>query len=313
MADSLKKWASELDDFADLLNAAASAKRIPAAILEKDYYLTRALRALAEDHSGKFLLKGGTSLSKGWQMLQRFSEDIDLLVKSDGIEGKTAKHTRLKSCAEAIEKTGGFRSSKVINSEKGVHRAVEFSYISVAMDLLGLGKTVLLEAGYRGNTSGSVKRNVQSMIAEFASSREQANLAADLTAFEIEVQSLPRTFVEKLFAAHAAYTKNHAAGGKARHYYDLYELCRCEEINAFVGSDGYRNCVAEVRAFSRETFPDQELPDSDSFAASPAFNPDSSGLTELDKNYKADADLYFGVQPPISDVLRTLGEIRAKL
>lgn len=305
--------ASELHDFADLLRATAQGRTLPAAIIEKDYYLTRALRTLAENHSGEFVLKGGTSLSKGWQLLHRFSEDIDLLLRGDRIATKGAKHNRLKSCAKTIDRDGGFKSAKVVNSETGVHRAVEFAYIGVANDLPGLGQTVLLEAGYRGNASGSVKRNVHSMLTDFAVSRGCADLAADLTPFEIEVQSLSRTFVEKLFAAHAAYMKDFAANGKARHYYDLHELCQCEAVKSFLNTESYRTCVAEVRTFCKETFPTQNVPESDSFAESPAFKPDSSGLEALESNYKADAGLFFAVQPPIKDVLETIGQLLPKL
>lgn len=153
MANSLKKYASELPDFADLLKSAAQWKKIPAAIVEKDYYLTGALRALTETHSGQFVLKGGTRLSKGWQLLQRFSEDIDLLLKEETNFGKTAKHTRLKKCAATIEQTNSFTATEVINSETGIHRTTSHTYSSVATDLPGLSKTIILEAGYRGNTA----------------------------------------------------------------------------------------------------------------------------------------------------------------
>ena len=48
-----------------------------AAIIEKDYYVTEALRIISETATGKIIFKGGTSLSKGWNLIQRFSEDIE--------------------------------------------------------------------------------------------------------------------------------------------------------------------------------------------------------------------------------------------
>lgn len=309
----MKKYATELSDFPDLLQSAAQSKKIPAAIVEKDYFLTRALRALAESHGGQFVLKGGTSLCKGWQLLQRFSEDIDLLLRDEANSGKTARHTRLKKCAATVEHAEGFNSAEVVNSETGVHRTTRLTYSSVATDLPGLSKTVILEAGYRGNTAGAEVRQIQSMIAEYAAAHGYTQLAADLSMFGIEVQGLRRTFVEKLFAAHAAYTENFRTAGKARHYYDIYEMCRREEVKEFVGTDAYHGCVAEVRKFSQETFPEQALPESNSFAASPAFQPSSESLKALEKNYKADADLFFTEQPPITDVLKKIGELLPKL
>jgi len=48
------------------------------AIIEKDYYVTESLRIIARAAGDKIIFKGGTSLSKGWNLIQRFSEDIDL-------------------------------------------------------------------------------------------------------------------------------------------------------------------------------------------------------------------------------------------
>jgi hypothetical protein len=50
------------------------------AIIEKDYYVTEALRIIADTVSDKIIFKGGTSLSKGWNLIQRFSEDIDIFL-----------------------------------------------------------------------------------------------------------------------------------------------------------------------------------------------------------------------------------------
>jgi len=50
------------------------------AIIEKDYYVTEALRIIASAAGDKVIFKGGTSLSKGWNLIRRFSEDIDLFL-----------------------------------------------------------------------------------------------------------------------------------------------------------------------------------------------------------------------------------------
>jgi predicted nucleotidyltransferase component of viral defense system len=58
-------------------------RRLRAAIIEKDYYVTEALRIIAARHGDRVLLKGGTSLSKGWHLIRRFSEDVDVFVNPD--------------------------------------------------------------------------------------------------------------------------------------------------------------------------------------------------------------------------------------
>ena len=55
------------------------------AIIEKDYYVTEALRIIERHADGKVIFKGGTSLSKGWGLIERFSEDIDIFLDPDRI------------------------------------------------------------------------------------------------------------------------------------------------------------------------------------------------------------------------------------
>jgi predicted nucleotidyltransferase component of viral defense system len=51
------------------------------AAVEKDYSAMRALRTLQQNLAGQFIFNGGTSLSKGWNLIDRFSEDLDLLFR----------------------------------------------------------------------------------------------------------------------------------------------------------------------------------------------------------------------------------------
>lgn len=107
MANPVTEYASDLPDFKDLLRAVADEKRQRAAIVEKDYYLCRALNALSASQKGRFILKGGTSLSKGWNLLDRFSEDLDILVRSEEGWGGSKRDTRLKTLRDTIAETKG--------------------------------------------------------------------------------------------------------------------------------------------------------------------------------------------------------------
>src|ERR1035438_5851697 len=62
-----------------------------AAIIEKDYYVTEALRIISLNAGDKVIFKGGTSLSKGWNLIQRFSEDIDLFLDPTGFDPPLGK------------------------------------------------------------------------------------------------------------------------------------------------------------------------------------------------------------------------------
>jgi len=125
VANSLTEYASDLSDFKDLLRAAADWKKQRTAIVEKDYYLARALYALCTRHAGEFILKGGTSLSKGWNLLERFSEDLDILVRSETGWGAARRERRLKTLRDAISNSKGFTldaEDKRTRAETGVSR-----------------------------------------------------------------------------------------------------------------------------------------------------------------------------------------------
>src|SRR6266508_3071655 len=93
-------------DFEDTIDAAGDRLRINSAIVEKDYWVSQVLRALAQEFPEDFVFKGGTSLSKGYCIIQRFSEDIDILILPRGrVSGARDKLMKLMG-AKAGEAVG---------------------------------------------------------------------------------------------------------------------------------------------------------------------------------------------------------------
>ena len=75
------------------------------AIIEKDYYVTEALRIIEQEAGGKIIFKGGTSLSKGWGLIERSSEDVDIFLDPTAFDpelGKKAIDRELKKLRDAI-------------------------------------------------------------------------------------------------------------------------------------------------------------------------------------------------------------------
>lgn len=311
-------FASRLPDFPDLLRATAEWKGVPASLVEKDYFLTRALHVLQERCGGRFLLKGGTSLSKGWGLLDRFSEDVDLLFRpqrEDGSPmGKSALDRMFKRVEEIVAQTEEFtREAQTFTSETGVHRTVTFSYPRRTGDLSGLGNTVILEMGVRGGFQPSATRAIESFVATFAQTKGIAGEAADLHPVEMEMLDVRRTFVEKLHAACAVF-EAHRAARHARHYYDLYCLCALPEIQEFAGSPEYVKLRSEVRTLSQKHFPAATLPPEEGFRRCAAFAPSPEDLRTLEKNYAAEHGLFLRLPPPtMREILDRIGLLLTKL
>ena len=80
-------------------------RKLRPAILEKDYYVTEALRTIATASGDKIIFKGGTSLAKGWNLIERFSENIDIFLDPRAFQpalGKNAIDRGLKKLRDAV-------------------------------------------------------------------------------------------------------------------------------------------------------------------------------------------------------------------
>lgn len=83
----------------EILNQATELTGLPSVAIEKDWWVTLALNAsFSLQYSKNIVFKGGTSLSKGWNLIERFSEDIDLAIdrKFFGFDGDISK-TQIKN------------------------------------------------------------------------------------------------------------------------------------------------------------------------------------------------------------------------
>ncbi len=158
------------DDFAVLVERVANQLLYPLAFVERDYWITEILRSLAApiaSHTASVIFKGGTSLSKGWRLLQRMSEDIDIIVTFGPGVSNSARDRILKSLVERVEQDVGLQSTAK-TSEKSVHRSRYFAYPQQHGHVALTGQRVLLELGTRGGPEPHQRLWVRSLLAEIA-------------------------------------------------------------------------------------------------------------------------------------------------
>lgn len=106
------------------------------------------LRALVAEFPDDFIFKGGTSLSKGYGIVERFSEDIDVLVLPGGRgRGSVDKLTQAMGAAAARGVSGEAVSTE---AETGRHRAYSVSYPAARRPTELIATSVLFEASVRG-------------------------------------------------------------------------------------------------------------------------------------------------------------------
>ena len=118
------------DLFVSLLQAASEYLKIPLLLIEKDYYISLILRKLSESaYREQIVFKGGTSLSKGYHLIHRFSEDIDFAVINIDMTGNQVKMLLSKLMKEI---TVGFAEDTAFAdmSKGSMFRKQAFDYIS---------------------------------------------------------------------------------------------------------------------------------------------------------------------------------------
>lgn len=274
-------------------SAVARIAGIPQQHVEKDFWITEALRGVANasrESRCSVIFKGGTSLSKGYRLIERFSEDVDLLAILPNGSAKARNSVLKKIVAGAESATGIDGDVDLASVTRGEKRAVRLSY-PTALDSAGLRSSVLIEIGTRGGALPFVRRPVQSLIAEYA---ERAGLDADFE--EIEPVSLlvlepVRTLVEKLMILHHAATEGDAKRRRdtARHYYDVDVLLRSKAVLNQLELQNADILAREVARHSTAAGLPSAVRPAGGFARSPAWAP---GQDEVEQSY--------------SDVLRLL-------
>lgn len=309
---------SELFD--DLVAETAQAKGLPEVYVEKDYWVTNALRNLARSqYADHVVFKGGTSLSKAYGLIDRFSEDIDLVVFSE-----TRSSNALKRLLKQVERVAGYglvlleddpRNSKNSSIRKQVFqypRAVDGSIFGQASPEL------LIEVNQYTHPEPVEKRALQTFIAEMLVKNDRADIVTDngLEPFEINVLSAKRTLVEKMLGVikdshHDEPVRRLSV--RIRHLYDICLILRHDEYQEFIVGPDFlpmcKICVSdEKKGFFGKYFPTTPLP------KAPIFTQFEEWIPDLEKTYAGDfAQLVYRDLPPMTEIQAAINRLHTAL
>jgi hypothetical protein len=298
-------------------------RRLRPALIEKDYYVTEALRIVANMARDKVIFKGGTSLSKGWNLIQRFSEDIDIFLDPRAFEpvlGKRAIDRELKKLRDAIAEhpalTFRQEDSRTIG---GFGRSDRFSYPQRFGAPGEIAGHVLVEAGTASGREPVVVVELRSYLSAFLNERGLSLGAEDEGSFSMRLLHFRRTFVEKLFAIHSKVEllkrDGRPIGSYARHYYDLFQLAGQPEVTAMLASDEYAAIKADYEVISLTHFPQSYFrPEGMSFGRSDALFPPPDLTSMLSAEYEAQCrQLCLGPYPSWAEVQARFQQLRSVL
>ncbi len=312
------KFLHQLPIFTELVDQLAQSLNVNSYLIEKDYWLMHCLWGL-QQQGWKFELKGGTSLSKGHAIIERFSEDIDIrfeppvdhAVKTGKNHDKPAHVAARKDYFDLL--AGNIQIPGLI----GVTRATDFddtsyrnggivlNYPSVTQPLPGVKDGILLEVGF-DLTAPNAPRTISSWAMDAAL---KAGLAViDNRAVDVPCYALGYTLVEKLQTVSTKYRKQQETGNFAknflRHYYDIYCLLEQAEAQAFIGSTAYQ-------AHKQLRFPKA---DNQHIASNEAFLLSDPVVRALyERKYRETAALYYAGQVPFATIFDRIAQYRDRL
>lgn len=303
--------------FEDLLQIVASKRSLSVGLVEKDYWVTHTLWALHQ-LGLEVWFKGGTSLSKGFGLIERFSEDLDLKVEpgsKSGLprvenwkSGGKAATAQRREYFEALRSSMGVAGATVRLDpafEDPTHRSAQFrvEYPSRHVGTLhaAMKPFVLLEIG-SARVTPFVLRDMTSFVHDEVAAQGLAAEFLDNRPKAVRCVHPIVTLLEKLDALQR---KVHRADVEpalfVRHFEDAARIAQREGLLPPI--EGFR----DVRALADQMLEQHQLaklPDSDD----PAFQPDKGArFAEIERAHEATAPMFWG---PRLGVERACSEIR---
>lgn len=226
--------------FSDTIRAASQFLDIKLEFVEKDYWITLVLSSLAQSkYVDETVFKGGTSLSKGYALIDRFSEDVDIAVLNTVDKSGNV----IKNLIRAVEKQITSELEEIIvdgvTSKGSRFRKSVYGYDPIEKG--NESNKLIIEINSFANPFPNKVHEIKSMVAIFLQDSGNKHYIDkyNLQPFQINVLQKEQTLLEKLVSLiRVSYEENAVLGisEKIRHFYDIYYLMEQKECRALVDS-----------------------------------------------------------------------------
>ncbi|MBC8323988.1 MAG: nucleotidyl transferase AbiEii/AbiGii toxin family protein [Candidatus Marinimicrobia bacterium] len=244
--------------FGEMVSVVAQDKKINPVFIEKDYWISYVLNQLSKsEYAVHAVFKGGTSLSKGYQLIDRFSEDIDIAI----IESAAKSGNPMRKLIRHIEKimTVGLTEVTVdgITAKKGKNRKTVHEYES------GVQKNkkdkLIVEINAFANPFPYELKNISSFIHDFIVTTDRTSMIDEfeLNPFKINVLSKNQTLLEKLVSLiRHSQVDNYipSIASKIRHFYDIYFLLNDKDCKSFIHSNEFKKRFFKLLEHDKDIF-----------------------------------------------------------
>ena len=318
-------------DKAEIFIQTSNQLGLPSAAVEKDWWVIMVLRALFNSEvSDQLLFKGGTSLSKSWGLIERFSEDIDLAINRGyfGYEGELSKTkiSRLRKAACTFASTTLPDMLKNELEQIGIHEfemrilpfedsdtdpiAIEVAYPSLTEANEYLTPRVLVEISARSLTDPYEVRTLRSFVAETYTDSDFADPAIQIPSVHPK-----RTFLEKIFLLHEEFQKqeNRAIESKrkTRHLYDISKIMDTEHYKEAIHDiELYKTIIAHREKFNNISWLDYSTLQPKTIS----FIPPESELANWKRDYQDMSEsMFYGDTMPFEELIIRLRNLQEEI
>lgn len=239
--------------FRQALQFTSDQLQIPAVYVEKDYWVTFALFTLYNHEIGESVIfKGGTALSKCYKIIERFSEDIDLVVLRKDNDSNNQLSNRIKKVGDVVSEFLPEVHVEGLTHKRGMNRKTVHAYAKEFQGDYGqVRNDIVLEATWLGYFEPYTRKNICSFVGEMMIDNNQMELAAsnNLLPFELLVLEPSRTICEKIMSlVRFSYAEEPVEDlkKKIRHVYDLHQLLLNEDFTDFLASSYFEEMLLKV-------------------------------------------------------------------
>lgn len=239
--------------FTDAVRVTAQRMNIPPEFVEKDYWVTYALFAIFNNEIGKdTVFKGGTALSKCYKMIERFSEDIDLVVLRRAGESNNRLTTKIRTISDVVNAVLPEVNIDGLTQKMGMNRKTAHSYNKEFKGDYGqVRDAIVIEATWLGYYEPYTTKSIVSFVGQMMLDNKQSEIAKEngLLPFNLFVLDPTRTICEKIMSlVRFSYGENpnEDLKKKIRHTYDLHQLLKQEEFLKFFQSAAFDEMLLKV-------------------------------------------------------------------
>ncbi len=341
-ADYQRLLAAPIQDRRDLFIATGRNVGIAEQNVEKDFWVCWTLAALFQDRperAPRLLFKGGTSLSKAFGLIQRFSEDIDITVfrqdlgesvSIDELESMSGKKRRAKleeirtACQRYLNDAlrPGLEAQLAQSIGAGTEDRVELDALDPDRQTILVRYPSVFAVDPYVRPVVRIECGAKSALDPHDRFAVAPYVAAELPDFHLKIEGVTtilaeRTFWDKVVIVHGLRAWFERRGelrqeGQrvSRHYYDLHAIFSTETgTRALANRVLGRECVRHAAMFFGR--PDLDL---DSAAAGRfALAPNEAMLSGLRRDYGAMAGMIFGRVPSFDDVIASITRLESNL